>query len=79
MSYNINNVPVDNSPGLVIQQDKQEEKIEITITPIEDLAEDLIEALKGAVDAKQEKDNKKEEDDAISKDLNEAKVQADKD
>ena len=31
MSYNINNIPVDNSPGLGIQQDKQEEKIEIRI------------------------------------------------
>lgn len=36
MSYNINNPPADNPSGLVIQQDKQEDRIEVTIPSTEE-------------------------------------------
>ena len=78
MSYNINNPPADNPPGLVIQQDKQEVGIEATIPSTEEALQEFADALQAAVDAKAEKDEDKEEKEAISADLNKPKTQQDR-
>lgn len=74
MSYNINNPPVDNPPGLVIQQDKQEVGIEATIPSTEEALQEFADALQAAVDAKAEKDEEKEEKEAISAVVNKPQI-----
>ena len=78
MSYNTNNTPADNPSGLVIQQDKQEDRIEVTTPSTEEALQEFVDALQAAVDAKTEKDEEKKEKDSISADLNKPKTQQDK-
>ena len=77
MSYSINNPPVDNHPGLVVQQDKQEVGIETTIPSTEEALQKFVDALQAAVDAKAEKNEEKEEKEAISADVNKPKIKQD--
>lgn len=78
MSYNINNPPADKPSGLVVQQDKQEDRIEITIPSTEESLQKIIDAVQGYVDARTENDENKKIKDAISADVNKPKTQQDK-
>ena len=78
MSYNINNPPVDNPSGLVIQQDKKQDSIEVTIPSTKESLQKIIDAAQAYVDVKTEQAEDEEEKDSISADLNKPKTQQDK-